>query len=213
MAEELETIKGLAAKLQALADPSRGGTPAEVEVAARKLKTLLDRHNLTEADLYVEAVAMFRWDCFSQDEVLLLKQVAFYILEVKSITISTFKRKGWGMSKGKTIIELEIEMTRVQQIDVDACFKHYRVILADRLAEIAQQLEALKLVKKKVCMALVHKYNLHGPDLSDDDGKQGKGHSLRELTAIMAAMRGFDASAKWEKPSGNVGDGVFRLVG
>lgn len=204
--KDIETIKELAAKLQAVADPARGSTPGEVQVAARKLKALLEKYGLTEGDLYAETVQMFRWRCFHADEVLLLKQVAFHVLEVSSLMVSTVKYKR------TKVTEVGIEMTRVQQVDVNACFEHYKIILAERVAELEEQLKTLKLQRKKACMALVHKYKLHGPD-TGDEGKGGKGPSRRELMAILEAMRGFDASAKWQKPGGNVSDGVFRLVG
>jgi hypothetical protein len=203
--ERIETIKGLAAKLKALTEPGSGSTPGEVQVAARKLKGLLERYKLTEADIYAETVQMFRWKCFHADEVLLLKQVAFHIMEVNSIMVSTVKLKRLKCT------EVGIEMTRVQQADVDACFEHYKGILAERVLELEERLKQLKLQRKKACMALVHKYKLHGPESNDDEGS-GRMPSRREMMAILEAMRGFDGSKRWEKPAGNVGDGVFRLT-
>jgi hypothetical protein len=205
--EQLESIKSLAEKLRAMADPARGATAAEIKIATDKLHALLERHKLKEEDLFSDAVCKLPYLVHSKHEEKLFFNCAAYILDQSSIKHQIYKRKGWGMSKGKMVTEINLDATLVQHADIRACFHFYREKLNLRLDELKREKAKVTRAINQSAVALISRYNLYPKSA----GTSSSTLTRAQMEAIMHAMRGMD-NEKWVKPEANLEASSLRLT-
>jgi hypothetical protein len=158
-------------KIEALA---RSGIGGEKETAQRMLDALCKKHGIT-LDQIAEPVTE---DCLfavkDKWENSLLETIILHICQTTKV------RNWWrGRKRG-------FELTRIQRIDVEDCYKHYRKIYTVERKRLMQDMTS----------AFVHKYHLFGPP-RDKEGADDKSVDLEQIARLVALIRGMKSEA-WE---------------
>jgi hypothetical protein len=164
--EPPDLIRKLAALANHPATP-----PAEAAAARRKLKALLEKHNLTEEDISSER--RIKWEIFYLDpwEKDLFLWVASMILDTFHVPVALRKRlKSYNA---------EILCGVTDKIDIEACFSYYRKILANdrnamvhkrqtirnEIKKLTAEAAVLAAAIKKLPTVLRHKHEIYPPQL------------------------------------------------
>lgn len=197
MHEKIETIRELAHKLSALSDPTRGGTPAECAIAAAKLKHLLEKHGLTIADLENSDTDWLYLEVVSKNEHELLIQCICFVLNQSQISISRIPKP----AKSRYPEEVGIKVTRLHAADIRACFAFYRQILADRTAELENEIAKRRAAIKSLPDAIFSRYHIFPHNDNSESDKPDL--TPAQLAALLTAMAGLDGDA-WQRPAASL---------
>ena len=211
--KDLESIKSLAERLARVIDPASNSTRAEQDIAREKLQRLLDKHGLTAEALTDEVLHLMPFEAKDKDHHRLWVQCACHVLNRRTLHYREIEERGPPRKRGKKgpikRYLLRIELTRVQNADLSACYEYYSHLLARNREDIDEDIAELQRKRKHLVTAMIHRYDITSQIEDEDDGKPMDPAKLR---AILAAMRGLRGS-RWEKPAGNLGTGVLALPG
>jgi hypothetical protein len=153
-------------KIKALADGTNN--KHERDSALEMFYALMDKHGVSESDLYDEAIARhdFKWK--GSRELKLLHQIIFMVME--SPTISTYSYVRGGRTKSNI---MGIKCTTAQKLEIDFMFKFYKDLYHRE--------------EDTFFMGFIHKHRLFGPP----SGK-GKDMSDKEYFKMRQMMEGMD---------------------
>lgn len=158
-------------KIEALA---RSGVGGEKETAQRMLDALCKKHGITIDQIAETVTEDVLFTIKDRWENSLLETIIVHICR-------TTKIRNWyrGRKRG-------FELTRLQRIDVEDCFKHYKkAYTAER-----------KRLMEDLTTAFVHKHRLFGPP-SDKEDADDKSLDLERMARLVALIRGMN-SETWE---------------
>lgn len=182
MNPEFETLRAKLRKIQALAER---GAPGEKAQAQRMLDKLLAANGLTLEQLQDETKLWFWFPVQTAAEFPLLTQCYRWLYDVAG-PIS--------YKENKVTKERALELTLLQNAELQLCYSHYLQILRATQKELRAAL-------KHAARSVVQKY-----ELFNTAGMQGGGKSASqaELAAMLAAMRSMPDDAAWERTKGEI---------
>lgn len=162
--------QSLKRKLKALLEMSRRGTEHEAEIAKKKLKDLLEKHNLELNDFDTEEAEITWFSFKTKYEKQLLFQTIF---RVTNQPVSTYYSE-----KGKR--QVGYKLTKIDAIEVGRLYSHWK--------------SELKKEFQRTYEAFIRLNNIYGDSTSCDTSEMTK-QELRELAEVMRRMSAMDASS------------------
>lgn len=154
-----DRIRDLLRKLEALsADPA--ATPAERANARGRIRCIMERHKLTDADLLSDALRTVTLAYDHKDDLVVLLQVIGEVLDVTNITY-----KFMPTLKERRIL---IDVTAADSADVLEAWSHYRPLVSIARQAAVKRQKALRreasAIGKGFESAFVHKYRIFPPN-------------------------------------------------
>jgi len=197
---DLDTIKSLARKLEALSAPDSGATYAERRNASEKLERLLERHQLTLDDLASDRLYDVPFVCWSKGEARLLIQCAFFVTDRERLSRTEPRR--WIKGKpGKVTI---MQITQADAADIEICYNHYRQELEARVEDLNKKITEARTAIRNAPSAIIQRNKIFSSHAGGkDDDTPLTPAQLKKLQELIVAMRGLEAN-RWERPAGKV---------
>lgn len=150
-----DRIKDLLRKLQALTDDP-AATPAERDAARGRIRSIMERHRLTDADLLSDALRTVVLTYDHKDDLVIALNVAAQVLDVTEISykiMHTLKER-----------RILIEVTAADSADLLEAWSHYRPIISIARQAAVKRQKALRkeatAIGKGFQSAFVHKYRI-----------------------------------------------------
>jgi len=163
--------------LSALAE--RGATPAESKAAADMLAKLMEKHDVTDAELSDDCVESRQFNYKGERERKLLLQIVTKVMP-EWVGVSYYYRKN-----GRRLREtVGYECTKAQKAEIDLLFEFYK--------------ELYKKEEEMLYTAFINKHDIFGVGRS----KNTEVTPLDELMKLQAMMRGLDEAS----PQKRIGD-------
>lgn len=158
-------------KIEALARLGIGG---EKETAQRMLDALCKKHGITLDQIASPVTEDCLFTIRDKWENRLLETIVLHICR-------TTKIRNWyrGRKRG-------FELTRLQRIDIEDCFKHYKKAYSAERKRLMEDLTT----------AFVHKHRLFGPP-RDEKESDDNGVDLERVARLVAIIRGMNTET-WE---------------
>lgn len=154
-------------KLKALA--IRGGTPAEGEAAAAKLAELMEKYNITDAELDDSVTEIYEFKCLTERDQKLLRQIVYKVLPDWNRCIYAIYRKN---RRVRNIVGVECTLAQKTEIE----------LLLDFYTDLYRREE------EAFFSAFIQKHRLFGDYIERDQPPL----SLEELAKLEAMMNSMD---------------------
>jgi hypothetical protein len=193
-----DRIRDLLRKLQALMDDP-AATEAERANARAKLRCIMDRHRLTDADLLSETLQTVTLGYDHKDDLVILLQVAGEVLEATDITytfMSTLRER-----------RILLKVTPSDAADLLEAWTHYRPIISVARQAAVKRQRALRkeatAIGKGFPLAIIQKYRIFPPT---DPRPQPK-PTIRAFRRMLDSYAAEDAirdveGDKWQRKAG-----------
>lgn len=154
-------------KIEALA---RSGIGGEKEVAQRMLDALCRKHNIILEQIIKPEKEYFKFVVKNKIDEMLLRQIVVHVCQATQIN---------NMKDGN---KRYYELTKLQTIDIEDAFKHYRKEWENQL--------------KESMIAFIHANHIYGPE-SNTNKQKPTPDSMEQFKRIMVLMRGMKPQP-WE---------------
>ncbi len=163
MNEPIQLLK----KINELAMKGVGG---EATAARHKLFELLEKYDLVEEDLYSEDTELVKFTYKDDIEKMLLINCCAHIINTHEI-----------LFKKKAARSIYVELTKIQAIDLQTCYDHYR--------------KEFKTEVKSLMTAFISKHGIFSSDVPDDyEPEPLDMDKMAQMTNLMRGMK----SESWD---------------
>lgn len=195
-----DRIRDLIRKLQALmADAA--ASEGERSNARAKLRCIMERHGLTDADLLSDVLRPVTLIYDHKDDLAILLQVAGEVLGVTAINfkiVSTLRE-----------LRISIEVTAADSADLMEAWSHYRPIVSIARQAATKRQRALRkeatAIGKGFGSAFIQKHRIFPPNDPRPQPKLTKGAFRRMMDAYAAEDAIRDAAGdKWKRKAGHI---------
>jgi hypothetical protein len=203
-----DRIRDLLRKIQALADDPAAAV-GERDAALAKLRCLLKRHGLTEADLLSETLQTVRLNYDHKDDFPILCNIVLETLNVSNLEADFHC---------KSILQLGLMVTPADAVDLKEAWLHYRPIIAAARKQAAAEQQELRKRARAIgtgfASAFVDRFSIYPPKDPTPRKRLTTAQICRIIVAQRAAagvMRDVEGD-KWTRKAGYVAAGTHQLA-
>lgn len=202
MSAPVESVLAKARALSAMIAADSGASDGERRNAGVALARLLDRYGLTLDELDSSNRVERTWLVYKRQHANLAAQIAGVVAGDGRHPVMYRKKRVEIPQRGLklkevTAWEVSTNLTKAEDEDWRAMLWHYQPLFEAACEELNQRARLANLAKKKALSGFAHKFNLFGPA---KEQKKGRGCSMKELAAILAAANAAQGEA-WKRPA------------
>ena len=196
-----ERIIDLVQKLRALMDDP-AASEGEREAARGRLRAVMERYRLTEADLESaeEVEAVLGYEHKSDTDVII--NLIGHVLDVSRVRYRQSKLDRW----------ISVTVTRAQRADLLEAWAHYRPILAvarDMAESERRRLRAqLRHLDSATSSSFIARFDLYSSHAAK--GRMPTADELRRMLHAHAMLRDLDGQ-RWQRKAGRLAEGQLQL--
>jgi len=203
-----DRIRDLLRKLQALTDDP-AATPAERDAARGRIRCIMERHRITDADLLSDTLRTVALPYDHKDDLVIVLQVVGQVLDVTNISykiMNTLKER-----------RILIDVTAADSADLLEAWSHYRPIVSIARQAAAKRQKALRkeaaAIGKGLPSAFVHKYRIF-PENDPRPRPKPTKTAFDQMMNVHTAAAAIDAVGgdKWQRKAGHIANPQLQLA-